>query len=175
MSKSAIRTAIIAVVLLIISVGVFGILVYQVSTKEVQLQEHIAVLGVHRSQQNTFFGLRKTAEETDTERAALQSLFFLKGSDSVDFLNTVEGLGPQIGATIETIDISEKTDKDTGYKWLVIDFEVTGDEAAVEEGIQLMEYLPYAVRLTSIVLEERSSTLSVANVTLQVRLLDYDA
>lgn len=175
MSRSAIRTAIIAIILLVLTASVFSVLVYQIVTNESELHQHVSILGVHRAQQNTFFGLRKTAEETQVERAALQSLFFLRGSDSVDFLNTAEGLGPQIGATIETIDITEKVEKDSNEKWLEMIFEITGEEAVVEEGIQLLENLPYAIRLVSVTLEERSSTLSVATVVLRVRLLEYDS
>ena len=175
MSHTAVRTGIVALVLFVTALGVFAMLLSQTLVKQELLQEQVLVLAKHRAQQDTFFELRRTAEETTDSRSQLQQLFFLRGSDSVDFLNEVEALAPQAGVTVETESLTEIAEADTGDQWLEMSFAITGLHADVERFVSVLENLPYAVRLTDLKLTERSSTISAANVTLQVRLLQYES
>jgi len=175
MSHTAVRTGIVAFVLFVIAIGVFGVLLAQTVAKQTLLQEQVLILAKHRAQQDTFFELRRTAEETTDSRNQLQQLFFLRGGDSVDFLNEVEALAPRTGVTVETESLTEIVEADTGDQWLEKSFAITGLHEDVERFVSLLENLPYAVRLTDLMLTERSSTISAADVTLQVRLLQYES
>lgn len=175
MSPVTIRNVIISLSALCVAVGVFGFMVYQTGVQGNKLTEQISTLEAQRSQEESFFRLQKTAEETKEERATLQSYFLLNESDSIDFLNNVETLAPAAGVELTTSNLQSVVDAEDDTQWIEVDFSFIGSRQRVRDFIKILEELPYVSRLTSIELALVSQSQWEAKVTVRVRVLAYDS
>jgi len=173
MSPSTIKNTVIAIIFMAIGVSCFVFMVLQTDKQGAELSVQIETLAAQRAQQDSFFRLQKTAEETKSERLQLQSYFLLKQSDSIDFLNNVENIAPQAGVELQTSNLDSVQDDD-GSDWIEVDFSFKGSRDRVKNFVQILEELPYVSRLIAVDLNTVSQTEWEAKVTMRVRVLEYD-
>ena len=119
--------------------------------------------------------MQRIAIETAEDRAKLQSYFFIRESESIDFLNRVEAIAPQAGVTLETEGLKQVEGKEDGYVWIESQFSFSGSRDDVQRFVRILETLPYQLRLTNLEMSAQSSSLWEALVTIKVRVLDYDS
>jgi hypothetical protein len=126
------------------------------------------------AQQDSFFRLQRLAENTTNEREQIQDLFLVSNSDSIDFLNLVEGLAPQEGVQLSTEQVEEIQTAEGQPDWVKIDFTFSGSREAVENFVQIIETLPYVLRVDYLSMNLTSGSEWRAEVTVKVQLLNYD-
>lgn len=174
MSKKTLQNLIIASVVLFISLGAFVYMLYEIEAKGDLLSKQIDTLGAERAQEDSFYRLERTAEESAADRELLNSYFLRQESDTIDLLTQIESLAPQIGVALKTEGLQKVTDKATGANWIEINLSFSGEEAQVDRFVKTLEHLPYLLKITSLDLSAQSSTLWNAKVTLKVFVLNYD-
>ncbi|MCA9361834.1 hypothetical protein KC906_00520 [Candidatus Kaiserbacteria bacterium] len=171
MSNSTKRNIVLAAVLMIASIAAFGFMVYQVLGQGEQLNALVANRDRYDAQKDTYNQLQRQAEETLAERQQLEAYFLKNEGASIDFLNAVEGLAPQIGVALETTALTLLIEEDK-TKWVKASFKFSGSRAAVQQFIQLLETLPYIQRISSVDVDAKSATEWQADVTMQVRIIE---
>ena len=174
MSKSTTRTIIIGLILMTLAVGAFGLIVYQVLAQGEKLAVQISTLETERGQEANYLRLQRLAAATVSEREQLL-FYFLEGeSSSIDFLNQVESLAPEMNVGLTTSGLDSIVDKEDNATWIEASFSFSGTRTEVERFIQLLENVPYLSRVTSIDMSAFSSNEWRANVTMQIKVLDSD-
>ncbi|MFT7644675.1 MAG: hypothetical protein ACI9BF_000326 [Candidatus Paceibacteria bacterium] len=174
MSKSTIRNGVMALLLISSAVGVFGIMVYQVIAQGDHLNSQIEVLEKERARDASYYQLVRIEEESTADREELRSHYLFKESDSIDFLNRVETLAPEVGVSLKTDKLNVITDESDNSEWVQVSFSFSGSRERVQRFIQVLESLPYVLRVTEVEMGAKSSTEWSVNLTLQVRVLAYD-
>ncbi|MCA9363485.1 hypothetical protein KC851_04160 [Candidatus Kaiserbacteria bacterium] len=174
MSKSTIRTLIISVCLLTLAVVVFGVTAYQASNQGHKLEDQLAALAASRAQENSYYRLQNIAENTTDDREVVRSYFLENESSSIDFLNHLETLAPEMGLSFETRELSKVTEAETNSHWIKTSFDFSGSKEQINNFIKVLENLPYTSRLTKVDLKKGEGRIWQAEVTMQVRLLHYD-
>lgn len=111
--------------------------------------------------------LDQSIKDITDERAALDT-HFAKSSDVVPFLNTIEGLGPKVGAVASISSVNVPDDK----SGLVVDVKATGSFASIYKFINLLENSPYELQFLGMDLNQ-STTASSWDATFQIRLLSF--
>jgi hypothetical protein len=174
MSKLAKTTFLISAILLILAVTLFGMVAYWVSNQGETLSEQITALASEREQESSFLRLQRTFDSTVEDRQKLQSLYLASESNSIDFLNLIEGIAPEAGVELTTNSLDSKIDDTDNTEWVVVDFVFTGTRTNVQNFIQILENLPYVVRLNRVELNEQSTNVWEAAVNIQAIVLPYD-
>jgi len=174
MSKTTIRNIIISLILIISATAVFGLMIYQVAGQGSQLNTQIGVLEGEQAREVSYYQLKRIAEETVDDREKLSSHYLFRESDSIDFLNKVEALAPGVGVSLQTKELKLITGEADGTDWVQVGFSFSGSRERVQKFIQVLESLPYVLRVTGIDMSTKSSTEWGVNLTLQVRVLAYD-
>ena len=139
-----------------------------------KLVSQLDTLNEQRAQEESFFRLRRVAEESAQERALLKSYFFSKESDSIDFLNMVEQLAPDVGVILETTSLNLVEDADDGKQWIEIGFLFDGSRSRVQEFLNTLEDLPQVSKIMKVDMLASDQTKWQARVTMRVRVLNYD-
>lgn len=174
MSKSAKRNMVIGSILIAIAVSGFAFMIHQIIGQGTELESQITALKEERAQEESYFRLQRLAEESSEDRMQLRSYFLERESDSIDFLNLIERIGPEAGVILEMNGLESVTDPSDQSKWIEAVFAFSGTREQVERFIQILESVPYVSRVTAIEMNARSSTEWRASVTIQVRVLAYD-
>jgi hypothetical protein len=174
MSQSTKRTLFIAAFLNLVAVLAFGSVAYQVVGQGQELTKQLDALGEQRAQEASYINLQRLADDSTEDRARLQSFFLRQESDSIDFLNRVETIAPSAGVALETNELKSLKEKDSEEEWVQASFSFSGSRENVQNFVQVLETLPYVLRLTDLEMDARSTTIWQAEVTLQVRVLPYD-
>ncbi|MCA9354372.1 MAG: hypothetical protein KC877_02530 [Candidatus Kaiserbacteria bacterium] len=178
MSPSTIRNIIIASILMVVAAGGFGVMSYQTMAQGKHLESQIEVLAAEQAQEDLFLRLRKIADSSTEDRAALQSFFLDQDklqSDSIDFLNYVDEIAAGAGVVIGKVEIDTlKARAGASEEWVQVVFPLSGTRMQVQQFIRLLELLPYVSRVTDVTLEIRSSEQWNANVTMQVKVMAYE-
>ena len=173
MRKTTVRNTMISILLVVCAGVVFGFMVYQVLAQGSQLDSQIESLQADRARELLYYKLQRISEESTTEREQLKSHYLIKESDSIDFLNLVEGLAPEVGVIIKTNALEFITEEDK-TKWIKVSFSFTGSRERVQNFIQVLEKLPYVLQLTKTDMKVLSNTEWSADVTMKVQVLTYD-
>ncbi len=174
MNRTTLRTLIISLTLLSISLGGFVFMLFEVAAKAATLTTQITALEAQNTQEASFLALERTAEESRTKREQLARYFLAKESDSIDFLNQVEALAPTVGVSLQTDSLMEVGDKDKKTEWIEVTFSVAGSRERVQQFIMMLEQLPYVSKVMSVDQSLRIDDVWDAKVTMQVRVLSYD-
>lgn len=173
MSRLTIRNLIIASLFLLVSLGAFGYMVKEIGKQGNLLSERVQALSKQRSQESSFYRLQKISEDSVKEREKLTAHFLQKESDSIDFLNQVESLAPEVGVNLKTENLKEIIDKN-GKSWIEVNFSFSGSKQRVQNFIDVLENLPYLSQVTSVSLSSGESAVWQAKVVMQVHVLSYD-
>lgn len=173
MSKSTLKYLIVSGLFAVGAIGVFGFVVYSVGVQGDKLSKQISDLQIQQAQEDSYFKLKKITEESKEDRVDLKSHFLLSEGDSIDFLNQIESLAPEVGVTINTEGLVIVTEKSDESKWIQVSFSLAGSRSRTQSFIELLEGLPYVSRVTEVKFESLSSTQWRADVTMRVRILEY--
>lgn len=168
------RTIIVAMILGVSSIGLFGFMAHRVAGQGDRLVVQIAALQEQRAQEASHHNLRRIANESAEDRSLLRNYFLGRESDSIDFLNTVETLAPTVGVSLKTADLKLVSEKDIKQSRIEVTFEFSGDRLHVENFIEILETLPYVSRLQSVSLSAKTIANWEAVVTMHVQVLAYD-
>lgn len=174
MSKITIRNAILAVILLAVSAGATVYMVFELNAKNILLREQMVALQTKQAQENSFFKMQRVHEESTADREALAKYFFKQESDSIDFLNMVEGLAPKAGVTLKTEGLEQQEDKKAKKTWVLIDFVFSGSYEKVTDFVTILENLPYEAEITSVSLAVEPGSNWVARTTMKINVYTYD-
>lgn len=174
MSPSTIRTIIIAIVLFGLATAAFIFMWVQAQQQGEQLLTQLNTIGEQQAHEESYFRLRRVAEESGAQRAQLSDYFFASESESIDFLNTVEAMAPEVGVTLETNSLDLIEDTEDSQQWVEIDFSFSGSRSRVQKFLSLLELLPFVSKITTVSLVAVDQTIWQAEVTMRVRVLNYD-
>lgn len=173
MSKGTIRIAIFAIILVVVSVSIFSFMVLRVISQGEELSLQINTLQESAAQEDSYYNLQRLADETALEREELQTYFLAKESESIDFLNLVESLAPQVGVSLSTVSLEEVIE-DGNVAWVEPTFSFSGSRDRVGNFIKILETLPYVLRISSVDMASNAGSKWEVQVTMQVRVLSYD-
>lgn len=172
MSDRTKTNLIIAIVSFVVTAAaVFFVIVY-VTGQGTVLQEQIKALEEQSTQEASLLRLKRIAEESTDDRALVGSFFLQQESDSIDFLNQIETLAPQVGVSLQTRGLDQINDKTTKTDWVEVSFTFSGSRASVQRFIEILETVSYISRVTNIELRAQSSAFWRADVTMRIRLLN---
>lgn len=170
MSRLTLKHFTVSTALLLFSIALCGLAVYEIIDNGQTLKEQVTVLAAEQAQENSYYRLQKINEDSKAERDHLGTYFLKQSSDSIDFLNTVEDLAPQTGVNLKTEMLEDILDKKTGTKWIEVKFSFSGTQADVERFVKILERLPYFSQITSVSFKARALDDWQANLTMRVFL-----
>ena len=174
MSKSTTTTIVLAIILFISSLGAFGFMFFQVNSQGQQLVEQVSTLQAERSQEDSYFRLQKISEDTTEDRETLYGYFLKNESSSIDFLNLVESLAPEAGVALSTENLEIVSDTSTNTSWVEASFSYTASRERVEAFLEILETLPYVLRIEDYTMSRKAVGEWQAQVTMRVQVLNYD-
>ena len=174
MSPVTIKITSLSLLLFLVATGAFVFMWQQTQQQGEKLVSQLDTLNEQRAQEESFFRLRRVAEESAQERALLKSYFFSKESDSIDSLNMVEQLAPDVGVILETTSLNLVEDADDGKQWIEIGFLFDGSRSRVQEFLNTLEDLPQVSKIMKVDMLASDQTKWQARVTMRVRVLNYD-
>ena len=173
MSKSTTTAIIISVILFVVAISGISLMIYQVNQQSDQLDSQVATLEKEQAQENSYFKLQRLSEDTEVDRVLLKSYFLEQESNSIDFLNLVESIAPEAGVDLKTDKLDVLKRKGEESEWIEATFTFSASRERVLNFIQVLETLPYVLRLTTIEMSLKSASSWQAQVTMQVQILDY--
>lgn len=174
MTSVSVRNFVIALLVLLLSLGGFGYMLFEIDQKSNLLREQLTSIELENKRESDFYRLQKTSEESAQDRQTVEQYFLPQSSDSIDFLNRVEQLAPQSRVTLKTDGLEEASDEKTKQKWIEAKFSFSGTQENVENFIHILETAPYLSRVTSVTLNARSLDNWEAKVTMRVFILSYE-
>ncbi|HEY0964600.1 MAG TPA: hypothetical protein VGE31_02280 [Candidatus Paceibacterota bacterium] len=160
--------------ILVSALAVLGYMLFQIEAKGRQLKEQIKTLNEERGQEDAFYKLQRTAEESAGDRALLGGHFLREESDTIDLLTRIESLAPKMGVVHKIDGLQKVSDKTKTTNWIEISISFSGNEEQVDNFVKMLENLPYLLKITSLNLSAQTSTLWNARVTMRVYVLNYD-
>lgn len=174
MSKKTLRNLIVSVLLLMISAAAFTYMVFELNSKNMLLKEQVIALQTKQAQENSYFKLQRISETSSADRETLAGYFFEQESDSIDFLNAVEALAPQVGISLKTETLVPGGDKKKKESWVLVSFLFTGEYKNVTDFIKILENLPYESQIDSLQLSSREDSGWEARTTMRINVYAYD-
>ena len=147
MSKITIRNLIISCTLLGLALGVFVFMIFQTQAQGKLLVEHIQTLNTEQQQVDSYYKLQKVSDESKVDREKIISYFLREEGDTIDFLNQIETLAPQVGVVLKTDSLEKSTDKATGASGIDVSLSFSGEEKRVQTFIKVLERLPYLLKI----------------------------
>lgn len=175
MSKSTIRNFIIAIILLLVAAGIFGLTYKMIGDEEEKLKTQLAAIKMGNDREQTGYRLEKIAEESKQDREQLDKYFLPQVGESITFLTKVEELAPQNNVALKTNSLEEGGDKKTKEKWVDAAFTFSGSREDVERFISILENLPYVSEITSVKLIKMSAVEWEASLTIRVFIMQHEA
>lgn len=173
MSRTTIRNFIVASVLLLLAGTVFGYMVHASGTKQQLLVEELETINKQEAQEAAYLQAKRVAQDSAEERALLDAMFLSTESDSIDFLNDVEGLAAQYGVSLKTESLEVIEDKKKKTKSLETNFTFSGDKEQVYRFVELLEQLEYVAEIVQLDVAARSSTNWEAKTRVAIKLQEY--
>lgn len=174
MTKKTIRGFVVSLVFFCVSLGGFIYMITEVNDKGVLLKEQVSALFKKQAQEESFYKLKRVEEESREQRAELDSFFFKKESDSIDFLNSIEALAPQVGVSLKTESLKQTAGSVAGESWVEAAFSLNGTYGDVMRFVTLLENLPYVSEMTRLDIGARTKDNWEAQTTMKVKVYDYD-
>lgn len=174
MSKLTIRNLIISSVFLLVTLGAFAFVLHITEKENSILTEQLIALEKKQAQEKQYLKLKRIASDSAEDRALLDGYFLSQESDSIDFLNKVESLAPQLGVNLKTDNLKKEADKKTKEEWLTLQFSFSGTYERVTNFIKILENLPYIAEVTQVSLESKTPSDWSTTVNMRVNLYTYD-
>jgi hypothetical protein len=173
MSPSTSRNFIIASIVLLIAAAGFAYMFREINVQGSRLVEYDAVLEKQQAQEQSYFRLQKIYEESSSERNVLAGYFLLEEGNSISVLNEIETKANNLQVDVQIEGLQTVTEGD--IRWIQIDINFSGTEAAAQDYIKVIENLPYVSYISALSVSADVSGGWQADATIMVRLLSYDS
>lgn len=173
MSRTTIRSFIVATIALLIAGSLFGYMVYVSDSKQQQLNEELQTIRDNQAQEAAYLQAQRIAQESTEDRAALTKAFLQEEGDSIDFLQAVEGLAAESRLSLETQSLEVIEDKKAKTRTLLVGLQFDGTRVQVEAFIRALEQLPYIAVVERFMMEALPGTGWEAQATVSVTLQAY--
>lgn len=159
-----------SLLILSITISIFGFLVYKIHTQGNQLEDYLVVINERNAQESSFIKVRKLIQETEEDRNVVNSAFFKDESESINFLGDIEKMAKasSIQLTTESLDKTIDTDKVTEYIKIVFIFK--GKKTDVLNFTKLLETVPYHSWVESLDLSKDSNNIWEGRLTLFITI-----
>jgi len=174
MRPSTIRITVISIILFAAAAGAMTFMLLQSKQQGEQLIEQLVTLDEQRAQEESYYRLRRIADESADNRTQLRSYFFSDESESIDFLNTVEKLAPEAGVILKTDSLNLIEDAKDGTQWVEIGFSFEGSRSRVQNFLTILEELPYVAKIVTVNMIATNKTTWQSQITMRIRVLTYD-
>lgn len=139
---------------LVLSIGVYGGLWYEVYRGEEKVKEVMTQQAKEAEEQKQFIVLEKEYLDSEKDRQMLQN-FVVGKEGTTDFLELVENTGRGQGLKVEIKSAQNKELKESAtFEQLVISLEVSGPYTSLVSFLPLIESLPYQAEIASVSLEQ---------------------
>lgn len=156
MSKKTIHAFIFSVLIFLGSLSACLYLFYEIDRQGVRLEEQVTILAQNNSKEEIYRNIKRTVQETETERGEIANKFFKDENDAISFLNEVESIAPSFGLDFKTKDLGTVSSKDDKLQSIKMTFVYKGNEDKVMNFTKLMENIPYHSYVGSLSLKELS-------------------
>ncbi len=154
MTSFAKKIGTLAMLSLVLSMGVYGGLWYEVYRGEEKVREGMAQQAKEAEEQRQFVALEKEYLDSEKDRQMLQN-FVVGKEGATDFLELVESTGRAQGLNVEIKSAQDKEMKESAtFEQLVISLEVSGPYKSIVSFLPLIESLPYQTEIASVSLEQ---------------------
>jgi len=108
---------------------------------------------------------RTVFAEIENDEAAVQS-YFVPETGVVAFIDTLEGRGRSLGATVNVLSVS--TGGDSAHPTLELTLSIKGSFDAVMRTVGSIEYAPYAISISSLLVGKDVKESWMANLKMRV-------
>lgn len=174
MNKKSHSYLIFAVICFVITAGVFGYALFEVSKQGVRYAESKKLIGEQTAKEASYNTVQGLLVSTNEERAALESLF-IKESETITFISEIESNAKIVEVTLVTNELSiapTVTDPNgvTTPALLIVGFDFSGSQQAVREYLTLLENIPYHKKITDVSFVKSDGNVWKANVKMQLTL-----
>lgn len=170
MSKKTKIIAAIALLYILIAGSVLASVVYEVSVSGEALTSRVGAIAEKNARSRVFKELQKSVDDSIADRAALAG-YVLTEDDTSAFLTDLEDVGNRGGVHVTTDSLKVIRQDKSFVDQLVIDFSLTGNEAAVKRMLTLFETLPYHSQVTAFALRKNVDGSAEGTLELTVSLL----
>ncbi len=165
--RSTLYQAGIAIAFFAVVVVLFTIAVGLIRQDGQQLSNQFAAMTEQTNREAAVIQLRRTADDTEEERAEIADAFLPGEGAAVAFLSELEQAAPRFGVGIEILTLAKAPEAET-TSWLVISLSVSGSYEAVAKFIAYLETLPYRSYVSTALLTSREGTAWSAEVELLI-------
>jgi hypothetical protein len=177
MSNLTKKYGFISLLILLISLSLFVLMIYQVEAQSKKLSEQVKIIVEQQSRETSFQQLQRQYTETAEEREILQSLFLEREGDNVDFLtqlSQIESLAQQVGVSLVTKRLELVDDKPNKTSNLRADFSFSGTEKQTHQFISVLENLPYLLKINEIKMMTKNSNEWEVDLVVEVGIFAYE-
>lgn len=137
---------------LAVLVSAFVFLYRAIDANDKKAEASMAALNDDISAREEIRTLNASIEAIKGEKTELET-HFAKSTDIVPFLNTIEGLAPQVGAKAEITSVNLLPDS----SGLTVQINATGDFASLYKFLTLLENSPYELQFTGVDMQRQTS------------------
>lgn len=159
-----------AILFTVFSVSLCAFLVYQIKNKGMLLEEQVRILAENNSKEKVYLDVKRTIQETEMERSYINSRFFKDENDSINFLNEIENLAPQLGLEFKTKSLETILDENKKPQSLKMSFTYIGKESTVRDFTKMLENLQYHSYLENLSLKKSNDSNWEGNATLYISI-----
>lgn len=174
MNKKSHTFLVVAILIFLLTAGVFAYALYDVSKQGLQFAESKRLIGEHAAKEASYNTVQGLLVSTSEDRAKIKSLF-IEEKDTISFISEIEKNARGIGVSLATNELSispsvTDTNGVTSPALLLVGFDFSGSQAAVWQYITLLENIPYHKRITELSLVKSDNNVWKANVKMQLTL-----
>lgn len=152
------------------SSGLCLFLFYQIKAKGMLLEEQVKILAENSSKEKVYLDIKRTIQETENDRNYINSRFFKNENDSINFLNEIESLAPQLGLDFKTKGLDTILDENKKSKTVKMSFTYSGRENSVMDFTKMLENLEFHSYLENLSLKKNNENLWEGSVTLLISI-----
>ncbi len=130
------------------------------------------LISEHAAKENAFNKVESLLASTKSDRDKINS-YFIKESDTINFISSIESAASQIGVDLKTNELSiEKAvaDDPLSTDKLSVGFTFSGSENQVKKFINFIENIPYHKSITSLDLVKEDSQTWKSTVLIELTL-----
>jgi hypothetical protein len=163
-----------AILVFLLTAGVFLFALYDVSKQGVQYAESKRLIGEHAAKEASYNTVQGLLVSTSDDRAKIKSLF-IEEKDTISFISEIEKNAREMNVSLETNELSitpSATDNNgvASPALLVVGFDFDGSQSDVWKYITLLENIPYHKKITQLSLVKSDNNVWKANVKMQLTL-----
>ncbi|MBP9836762.1 MAG: hypothetical protein KBC78_02920 [Candidatus Pacebacteria bacterium] len=159
-----------SILITVLSVGTCSFLIYQIGAKGVLLEEKVKILAENNSKEESYLSIRRTIQETESERGEINSKFFKGEDDSIVFLTQIESLAPKLGLVFATKSLDPVVDENNKLQSIKMSFTYSGKKDSVLDFTKMLENIQYHSYLENLTLKKDTEDNWSGAVTLLISI-----